>query len=125
MDGDGINLAAVSPWVAIPVGLALVACMVWIAWEVLRNRPLPIAPALVAILLMGSVMSAYHTPQPDEWETFKAAHNCKVVGKSEGHSNGGVGITTSGSVAFIAGDRTPDKTGYQCDDGVTYWKNER
>ncbi|EJG5355167.1 hypothetical protein [Pseudomonas juntendi] len=121
----GINLADYGPWVVIPFGVALLASFVWIGWAVIRSKPLPITPALLAIALMGGAVWATSTPVPDEWETFKAAHNCKVVGKSEGHSNGGVGITTRGSVAFIAGDRSPDQTGYLCDDGVTYWKNER
>nr|AGH89384.1 hypothetical protein [uncultured bacterium] len=124
MEG-GINPALYGPWVVVPFFLALLACVVWIGVAALRKQDLPIAPALLAIGLMGSAMWVSYTPQPDEWETFKTAHNCKVVGKADGHSNGGVGVTTSGSVAFIAGDRTPDKTGYLCDDGVTYWKNER
>ncbi|EKS4072488.1 hypothetical protein QB142_004531 [Salmonella enterica] len=124
MDG-GINPAQYSPWVVIPFVLALAVCAGWITWGALRNDVLPITPAVLAIALMASAMWDNYTPKPDEWEVFKAAHNCKVVGKNEGHRNGGVGITSSGSVAFIAGNRSPDQTGYLCDDGVTYWKNER
>ncbi|EIE9938012.1 hypothetical protein GIW79_22935 [Pseudomonas sp. PA-7-1E] len=124
MDG-GINPAEFSPWVVLVFALALIGCFAWIAADAVRGNNLPIAPALVAIALMGSAMWASYKPKPDEWAVFKEAHNCKVVGKSDGHSNNGVGVTTRGSVALIVGDSTPDKTGYLCDDGVTYWKNER
>ncbi|EUC83111.1 hypothetical protein HMPREF1570_5010 [Klebsiella oxytoca KA-2] len=82
-------------------------------------------PGLLAIMLMGFGMFAVYEPKPDEWETFKAAHNCKVVAKRDGHSNNGIGVTTRGSVGYIIGDDTPDQVAYQCDDGVTYWKNAR
>lgn len=36
-----------------------------------------------------------------EWRQFKATHNCRIVGKVDG---------------------LPDKTGWQCDDGITYWR---
>ena len=58
-----------------------------------------------------------------QWETFKAAHECKVVGKKKGSTsttvmpivggNGGVGIGVS---------TTPDQTAWECNDGVTYWR---
>ncbi|ESS52000.1 hypothetical protein L665_05062 [Ralstonia solanacearum SD54] len=76
-------------------------------------------------MLMVGGYAAVYEPQPDEWETFKAAHNCKVVAKRDGHSNNGIGVTTRGSVGYIIGDDTPDQVAYQCDDGVTYWKNAR
>ncbi|ATS91183.1 hypothetical protein RN20_13065 [Xanthomonas phaseoli pv. phaseoli] len=114
------------PWVAIPFIAAVMACIVWIGIHALRNGgDLPIFPALLLIGLLGGMMMASYTPKPDEWAAFKAAHNCKVIAKRDGHSNDGVGFTTRGSVAVIAGDRTPDQTAYLCDDGVTYWKNER
>ena len=124
MDG-GINPAQYSPWVVIPFVLAMAVCFGWIVWGALRNDVLPVTPAVLAIALMASAMWANYTPQPDEWAAFKDAHNCKVVAKADGHSNNGVGFTTRGSVAVIASDYTPNKIGYLCDDGVTYWKNER
>lgn len=45
---------------------------------------------------------------------------------SEGHriEERSMGLD-SGSVGYIIGDDTPDQVAYQCDDGVTYWKNAR
>jgi hypothetical protein len=50
-----------------------------------------------------------------EWESFKAAHHCKVVG----HTNGGTGISSRGSIVFL-----PDYTSWLCDDGITYTREE-
>ncbi|EGJ6041370.1 TPA: hypothetical protein ACYZ5L_004012 [Escherichia coli] len=47
-----------------------------------------------------------------------------MIEKREGYSTGGVGITTGGQMAVIAGGGTPNQTAYRCDDGVVYWKNE-
>ncbi len=67
--------------------------------------------ALFALLVVGLVMEA------KEWNAYKAAHNCKVVGKMDGSH--GFGISTSGKGVTTY---TPGKTGWLCDDGITYWK---
>ncbi len=46
-----------------------------------------------------------------EWEAFKVAHKCHVVG----HTKGGTVMSTRGSFVFL-----PDMTSWLCDDGVTY-----
>ena len=112
-------------WVAIPFIAAVIACIVWIGISALRNGgELPIFPAVLLLGLLGGMLAACYTPKPDEWPAFKAAHNCKVIAKRDGHSNNGVGFTTGGSAAVVT-SQTPDQTAYLCDDGVTYWKNER
>ncbi|MEN5458667.1 hypothetical protein ABEO27_27650 [Klebsiella pneumoniae] len=112
-------------WVVVAYFAALFATFAWMAVGAWKEGVLPIVPGLVAIMLMGLGMFANHEPKPDEWETFKAAHNCKVVGKRDGHSNDGIGVTTRGTVGYMIGDSTPDQVAYKCDDGVTYWKNAR
>lgn len=60
-----------------------------------------------------------------QWDQFKSEHQCKIVSKVSGSlstavgpmagSNGQMGI----AVMPVIDD---DKTGYLCDDGITYWR---
>lgn len=54
-----------------------------------------------------------------EWEAFKAEHNCKIVGKTKATSS--VGITTAGDGGLVVLTK-PSRTGWKCDDGITYWR---
>lgn len=85
----------------------------WIDWSTLGFGlgALAMIGALVALLVWES----------NQWQEFKVAHNCKAVS----HIKGDVFITTSinpqGQV--IPGvSSTPDKTGWLCDDGITYFR---
>ena len=81
--------------------------------------PVVVVGLVSLMLLMGIVL--YHEQQ--EWDAFAIAHHCTIVGKTRGDvvtsvapiigGNGGVAVGTS----YI-----PGKTGYACDDGVTYWR---
>lgn len=75
------------------------------------------AVILIPLSIYGSIEEA------KQWSEFKSSHNCKIVGKEKGHLQTGVGPVMSGSggVAVII-TSTPDKVGYLCDDGVTYWR---
>jgi hypothetical protein len=55
------------------------------------------------------------------WEAFAAQHECKVVGKVSGSTSVGHDITASGKFGTVI-TSTPGKTGYLCNDGVTYWR---
>lgn len=111
------DIGQFSPWVVCPYFVALLAVFAWLLWGAFKGGELPILPGLLAIILMVSGIAAVHESKPDEWESFKVAHNCKVVGKREGHRNDGVGVTTGGHLGFILGDATPNQVAYQCDDG--------
>lgn len=56
-----------------------------------------------------------------EWERFSAAHACKVVAHVRGDVFNTVGVDAKGNVSVGIGS-TPDKTGWLCDDGVTYYR---
>ena len=56
-----------------------------------------------------------------EWERFSAAHECKVVGKMSGDVFNTVSVGGNGQVSVGVGS-TSSKTGYACNDGVTYWR---
>jgi len=60
-----------------------------------------------------------------QWETFSAAHECKVVGQMSGSAQPGLGfgVAANGQVGtVITTTSIPSKTGYLCNDGVTYWR---
>ena len=74
--------------------------------------------ALVALLAVAVWMAI---ADAQEWETFKEAHHCKVVSKVEGDVFNTFGSDSKGGVVVGIGS-TPDKTGWLCDDGVTYYR---
>lgn len=80
---------------------------------------------LTIILLIVSIPFIIHAAIKDErqWQEFKVAHKCKVVGMKKGYSsttvipviggNGGVGFGVTS---------VPDQTAWECDNGITYWR---
>lgn len=56
-----------------------------------------------------------------QWEEFKAAHACKIVAKVRGEVLTTVGSDSKGN-AIIGTTTTADKTGWLCDDGITYYR---
>ncbi len=75
--------------------------------------------AIVAVAIVGTIQSE------KKWNAFRAAHACKVVGQMDGSTSTGVGPNMGGSggvsVVLVS---NPGKTGWLCDDGVTYWRNK-
>lgn len=67
--------------------------------------------ALFAIGLGALVVDAR------DWETFKASHECKIVGKTRGEMFNTFDMKGSVGIGFTSG-----KTGWSCNDGVTYWR---
>jgi hypothetical protein len=60
-----------------------------------------------------------------EWDKFYAGHDCKIVGHVKGGVliGNGIGVTYGGKVgSVITTTIEPDKNGYACNDGVTYWR---
>lgn len=51
------------------------------------------------------------------WETFKREHDCKVVANVGSEIS--YGISSSGKVVSVI---QPSKTGWLCNDGVTYYR---
>ena len=91
------------------------------------RRDAGIIKAFVVITLFGAVLGgvvlmfgAAQQEQKD-WRVFAAEH-CKVIEKRDGQSTTGLGLSLTGKVGTFFGS-TSSQTGYQCDDGVTYWKN--
>lgn len=82
---------------------------------------------IIALLLLFWFAVRASIVEQGKWEAFSAAHNCKVVGRVDGSastvlapvvgSNGGSGVGVGTAT-------TPGKTGYLCDDGITYWRTK-
>lgn len=76
---------------------------------------------LGVVLIVALIFGSYADQK--EWEAFKSAHACEVVGKERGTVSTGVApvIGGSGGVGVVMMS-SPDKTGWLCDDGITYWR---
>jgi hypothetical protein len=71
--------------------------------------------ALLGLLIWGAVVESR------QWSEFRVAHNCKVVGKTSPSTGVGFGMGGNGQMGTVIAT-TPGKTGWLCDDGVTYWR---
>lgn len=74
----------------------------------------------VAIVLLIAVMVWAIYADSVQWEQFKTDHRCKVVSQVSGTTFNTITYTNNGPVVGVAS--TPSKTGWQCDDGVTYYR---
>ena len=60
-----------------------------------------------------------------QWEEFSKTHNCRRTGEMKGAVQTGIGygVTSNGTMGTIVTTTVePDKTGWLCDDGITYWR---
>lgn len=74
---------------------------------------------LIVCLLIAIEAAAYKETQ--EWEVFKAQHKCKVVAHIDGEIFNTFGVAQNGGMTVGIGS-TSAKTGWQCDDGITYYR---
>lgn len=81
------------------------------------DYPVQIVCAGMTLLIAALVAVALYFDGQEraEWRAFAAQHNCQVVGKQKSSS----AIGSDGKVVFISG-----KTGYKCNDGITYWRDD-
>lgn len=75
-------------------------------WDACRDHALEIVFGIVGALTLGAIVLLVYAGigEEQEWNIFRSAHRCKVVGQQSGSYY------------------VPEKTGYLCDDGVTYWR---
>lgn len=72
-------------------------------------------------VLLVVVLGVLLFQESAEWETFKIDHACKVVAKVQGSVYNTVGVGPKGS-PNVGIAVAPGKTGWLCDDGVTYYR---
>lgn len=92
----------------------------------MKQRGFTMIELLIVAAIIGVLIAAVAGAilGEKEWEAFKAAHSCKIVGQQDGSASVGFGMTggaNGGGGPVVLS--TPGKTGWLCDDGVTYWKN--
>lgn len=79
---------------------------------------------LTVILVVFFTLMIYGIIQEHkEWDVFREKHNCKVVSRiswttATGFSNGNGGKGGSDIITTYI----PEKIGWQCDDGITYYR---
>lgn len=79
--------------------------------------------SFMVVLIFGLLITLGYLAYRDQvkWAEFSASHDCKRVAQEK--SGLAVGITSSGNGQFgpvvVA---TGGKTGFKCNDGVTYWR---
>jgi hypothetical protein len=82
---------------------------------------------VISNLLMAICVAAFAgliwlaVEEGKKWEAFKVTHNCKAVAHISGSVMPTYGISSSGKL--VSGvTTTPSKTGWLCDDGITYYR---
>lgn len=94
--------------------------------DMLQDWPGRIFLLLIVVLvaMIPLIIYAMHE-EAKEWAAFAKAHDCKVVGRMSGSTSTGlgVGVMPNGQIGTVmTTSTTPAKTGYACNDGVTYWR---
>lgn len=75
---------------------------------------------LVGFVALAAVVAVH---EGERWQAFAAEHHCKVVGRMSDSLATTVGPVVGGQGGMAVGVTVvPGKTGYACDDGVTYWR---
>lgn len=83
-----------------------------------------LAIALAAITMIA-VGVAGALEEEKQWKQFAADHDCVKAGEMKGSVSTGVGygMTSNGTMGTIVTTTVqPGKTGWRCNDGVTYWR---
>lgn len=92
-------------------------------WWHYRDGAFHTIMAFLVALIIGCFVVMYLAAEADaeQWEAFSTQHECRVVGQIRGDVSFGVGIAGNGQVSTVI-TTTSDKTGYACNDGMTYWR---
>lgn len=78
-----------------------------------------IAITICIALMCFAIWAGIHSS--NEWEEFSKNHHCKEVAHITGDIFSTFGVSANGQPSIGVG-ATPDKTGWLCDDGITYYR---
>lgn len=79
------------------------------------------------VVTIGLIVALYFAlitliiAEKNEWDRYRVVHQCKKVAQISGEVFNTFGTSTSGQMTVGVGT-TSDKTGWLCDDGVTYYR---
>lgn len=93
--------------------------------ELIEIHRFPLVIAICALLLVTAFYLEHK--QSEEWEEFKVANECRIVAKREGevHTQIGPSINANGNLqTTVLVGSSSSQVGWECNDGITYWKNE-
>lgn len=74
---------------------------------------------IAAVVIIASVFLAME--EQKQWSSFYASHECKKVGEIAPSTSWGYRMGYNGKYEY-GSIHNPGKTGYACNDGVTYWR---
>ncbi len=76
---------------------------------------------IAAIVALFGIIIYADIQATKEWEAFKINHECKITAHVDGDVFNTFSVDSKGSPVIGIGS-TPDKTGWTCNDGITYYK---
>lgn len=74
---------------------------------------------LILAITGGAVFVAI--AEERDWDQFRVSHSCRVVGKTSSTTSSGWAFGGKGGGGPVV-TTEPGKTGWLCNDGVTYWR---
>ena len=77
---------------------------------------------LALLCVAIAVVIACAVREDAEWSAFVAARACREVGRTAGAPGVAVNPAPGKNVSPVSVVWVPGKTGWLCNDGVTYWK---
>lgn len=75
---------------------------------------------LIIFLFLLYLLAFFSGKEEKEFKEW-ASKNCKVIGYIQGKTRIGIGTGYNGYPSPVMVPES-DKTGYQCDDGMQYWR---
>lgn len=82
-----------------------------------------VTEAAICVMIIALLAWAIHSDREKEreWERFAANHQCREVAKISGEMFNTLSFDAKGNTVVGIGV-TSDKTGWLCNDGVTYYR---
>ena len=80
---------------------------------------------IVVFVAFLALLIRVNDVEENKWAAFAHEHDCKVVGRISSNTSTGLGVGMMQNGQFgtmLTTVTTPAKTGYACNDGVTYWR---